>query len=810
MNALWHDIRFALRALLKRPLYMVVTVFVLALAIGANATVFSVFHGLFLKPLPYPEDDRLVFVYNTYPRMGLEFAGTSIPDYLDRREQAPSLEDLAIYTTSARALGTDGTPERITVPVVSPSLFDVLGIRPQLGRTFTEEEATPGNDRVVVLSHTLWQTRFGGRADILGTDVRLDGDNFRVIGIMPPEFIFPNANVRAWVPFAFTPEQMSDSERGNEYSNAVGRLKPGATIEGLNGEMAAIIRRNIERLGEAAEFIEQTGFSGRAESMREFTVGNLRPMLLVLQASVLAVLLIACANVANLQLARIAARRKELTIRAVLGAQQRRLATLVLTESAVLAALGALFGLAIAHFGLALVRTLGLDRASQGFEYSLDPMVIVFTAGAALFAAVISALIPVVVLLRDQLAQSINEAGRLGGGGRAAQLFRNGLVVAQIAMSAALLVGAGLLTKSFYQLQQQGTGFDYERVLTARISLPANRFADMDAQGRLYQQGVEALRALPGVVDAGFTTVLPFTGSNSQATINVDGYTPPEGSPQPHAQIRSIDERYLRTLEIPVVRGRGFEAHEPDRVVIIDENMARRFWPEGNALGQRLRRSTEDDDVWYTVVGVVPAVRHDTLADEATKETVYWHYRQRAEPFGVFALRTAVPPQQLERLLRDTMATIDPELPLFDVMPFATRVENSLGPQRTPMVLTLVFGAVAFMLAVVGVYGVLTWAVTQRFGEIGVRMALGARGADIVRLVVGQGSRMTLVGLGIGLLAALALGRLMASQLHGTSALDPMIFSVVIAGLAAAALLASWLPARRAAGIDPMNALRTE
>jgi predicted permease len=804
------DFKFAVRALANRPMYTLITVLVLALAIGANATVFSVFNGLFLKPLPYPEDDRLVFVYNTYTRAGIEFAGTSIPDYLDRREQAPSLEDLAIYTFSARALGTDGTPERITVPLVSPSLFDVLGIRPQLGRIFSDEEATPGNDRVVVLSHTLWQTRFGGRSDILGSDVRLDGENFRVIGVMPPEFIFPSANARAWVPFAFTPEQMSDNERGNEFSNSVGRLRPGATTDGLDAEMAAIIRRNVERIGEAADFIDQMGFSARAVSMREFTVGNLRPMLLVLQASVLAVLLIACANVANLQLARIASRRKELTIRAVLGAQQRRLATLVLSESAVLAALGALGGLVIAHFGLALVRALGLDRASQGYEFALDPAVIAFTAGAALFAALVSALVPIAVLLRDQLAQAINEAGRLGGGGRATQLFRNGLVVAQIAMSVALLVGAGLLTKSFYQLQQQGTGFLFEQVLTARISLPANRFPDMESQGQIYQRAVEALRALPGVVEAGFTTVLPFTGSNSQGSLVVDGYTPPEGSPPPHAQVRSIDERYLRALEIPVVRGRGFNEHEPDRVVLIDENMAQRFWPGGNALGQRLRRSFEDEDVWYTVIGVVPAVRHDTLADEATKETVYWHYQQRVDPFGVFALRTAVPPQQLERLVRDTMTGIDPELPLFDVMPFETRVENSLGPQRTPMVLTLVFAVVAFVLAVVGVYGVLTWAVTQRFGEIGVRMALGARGADIVRLVVGQGGRMTLVGLVLGALAAAALGRLMASQLHGTSALDPVIFAGVIASLAAAALLASWLPARRAAAIDPMNALRRE
>jgi predicted permease len=346
MGALLQDIRFALRAVVKRPLYMIVTVLVLALAIGANATVFSVFSGFFLQSLPYPADDRLVIVHNAYPRMALDDAGTSIPDYLDRRAEAPSLEGLAIYTGSRRALGADGTPESVQVVAASPSLFDVLGVAPVLGRAFTDAEATEGNDRVAVLSHTLWQTRFGGRPDILGADVRLNGQPFRVVGVMPESFGFPTTEVRVWVPFAFTPEQMTDAERGNEFSQSIGRLRSGATIAGLEAELDAIVKRNVERLGgNAAAFLEQTGVTGRARSFREYTVGDYRQMLLVLQVSVFAVLLIACANVANLQLARIMGRRKELTLRAVLGAQRRRLATLVLAESTLLAALGAAAGL---------------------------------------------------------------------------------------------------------------------------------------------------------------------------------------------------------------------------------------------------------------------------------------------------------------------------------------------------------------------------------------------------------------------------------------------------------------------------------
>lgn len=808
MHTLFKDTRYAIRALLSRPSYALVTVLVLTLAIGANTTVFSVFNGLFLRPLPYPQDDRLVAVYNAYPKMGLAIAGTSIPDYLDRREQAPSLEDIAIYTPTTRALSGDGTPEQVQLVRASPSLFSVLGVAPVLGRAFTEAEATPGNDRVAVLSYTVWQTRFGGRTDVLGEDIELDGQPFTIVGVMPEAFAFPNRSVAAWLPFAFTPEQMSDASRGMEFSSSIGRLRPGATVDGLNAEMDAIVRGNIERLADARSYVETTGFTGRARLLRDMAVGDLEQMLLILQATVLAVLLIACANVANLQLARIVARRKELSVRSALGASRGRLVRLVLVESFVLGILGGLGGLLLTRLGLGLVSGLGLDRVGQGFQFVMDSTVIGFTAGATLLTVLLSGLVPLAALLREDLARAMHEAGRLGGGGRSTRSFRSALVVVQIAVSVALLVGAGLLTKSFYVLEREGAGFNAENVWTARITLPPNRYPSGESQARFYEQALEALRALPGVSDAGFTTALPFAGNNPQGSVTVDGYTPPAGVSPPHAQQRSISEGYLTSLEIPVVRGRNFSATESEPVAIIDENMANKYWPDGAALGARVRNNFRGP--WSTIVGIVPPVKHGSLVEEASKETIYWHYKQAPEASGELTLRTSLPPEALTNAATAAIARLDPGLPLSNVMSMDARVLRSLGPQRAPMVLTLVFAAGAFTLAIVGIYGVLTWAVTQRFGEIGVRMAFGAKSADIVRMVLGQGVRMIAIGVVFGLAGALGLGRIMASQIRNVSAADPTVFGIAVAGLIAAALLASWLPARRAAGIDPIRALREE
>jgi predicted permease len=804
------DFRYALRALANRPLYALASIAVLSIAIGANTTVFSAFNGLFLRPLPYPDGDRLVMVYDSYPKMNLEYAGTAIPDYIERREQAPSLENLAIITEQPRTITGDGQPQRIRVGVASASLFDVLRVPPVLGRVFTADEETLGNERVVVLSHALWRGRFGGRPDVIDSNIRLDGDSFRVIGVMPEGFGFMNRGVEAYVPFAFTPRQRSDASRGNQFSQSIGRLRAGATIAGLESELATIVQRNVAEGHLEADAVTVAGFMGRARPLRDLQVGELRDTLLILQAVVLVVLLIACANLANLQLTRLASRRKELALRAALGAGGQRIVTMVLVEALLLALAGGALGVAVAWGGLALIRALGLDRSNDGFEFALDTTALAYTLGAAVLAGIVSGLPPVLALLREDLTGAIREGGRQGGAGRGAQRMRGALVVAQLAMSVTLLVGAGLLTKSFYGLLAEGPGFSANSVWTARFSLGGPRYTDDASWPRFQEQAIAAVRALPGVSAAGVTSILPFSGNNDASSIAVDGYDLPDGAAPPHAQHRSIDEGYLAALGLPLVTGRNFAPHESEPVVIVDETLAAKYWPGRSALGQRLRRDGAPTNDWYTIVGVVPTVKQESLAETEAKDTIYWHYEQRPARAGVLTLRTVVPPSQLATAVNAAVAAVDPEVAISDARTLDSRVEESLGPQRAPMVLTLVFAAVAFVLAVIGIYGVLAWGVSQRVNEIGVRMALGACAADIGRMILRQGGTLIAIGLSVGVIGALALGRVLSSQLERVGSFDAAVLALTVVGLGGAALVASWLPARRASRFDPMDALRSE
>ncbi len=820
MNALIADLRYSFRALLSRPAFSTIAVLTLALGIGANTAIFSVLHGLFLAPLPYPDGERLVDVYNTYPTSSLQYAGTSIPDYLDRREQAESLDDLALYTGGSFNLAEAGSqPERLVGTRATPSLFNVLQSPAALGRVFDDSHGVIGQDKVVLLSQSLWRNRFNADPEIVGRELRLSGDTYRVLGVMPAGFAFPSRNTQLWVPFAFTDEQRSDNERGNEYSQSIGRLAPGANLAQLNAELDAIVLRNAERIAGSddpraagfAQFLRGGNFTGRAQSLRELQVGQNRPMVMILQAAVALVLLIAVANVANLLLTRLSARQKELSLRNALGATRARIARQLLSESLLLALLGGLAGVLLALALIELLPRVGFESLVGSYAIELDWRVLGFALAVSVLAGVLAAVIPVFSLYTTRISEVINDAGRLSGGGRVAAWSRNLLVITQMALATALLVGAGLLLRSFIGLQNASPGFVADGVQTALIALPSQKYADTAARSRFYDEALREIRQLPGIEHASWTSVLPFSGNNSQGSYNIDGLEVADAAASPHGNQRQVDDDYFATLQIPLLQGRSFNVSDQadsEPVVIIDALLAEKYFAGKDPIGQRIRRGG-DGTPWSTVVGVVPTIKFSNLQDSVGKETLYWSHRQQAPGTGALLLRgpnaTAAGTADA---LRAIVQRIDPEQPLYSISPLAQRIDSSLDQQRAPMSLVSGFAAVALALSAIGIYAVLAFAVSQRTGELGVRMAIGAGRRQIVRLVLRHGARLIAIGLLIGLALSLLLGEIGRTQLFGVQPYDPLTFVLVPLFLAAVALFACWLPAARASRIDPLVALR--
>ena len=819
-ETLFQDLRYSIRSLFARPAFVLAAVSTLALGIGANTAIFSVVNGLLLKPLPYDDGERLVQVFNVYPKMGLDYAGTSIPDFIDRKEQADALEDLALYTGQSYNLALEGRPERLVGLRATPSLFTTLRAQPALGRAFTEAEAVPGADQVAVLSHSTWQTQFAADPQVLGRDIRLNGAAYRVIGVMPDSFAFPNRTTQIWVPFAFTTEQKSDDERGNEYSETIGRLKPGASVEQLNAQLDAIVMRNADRFaGEGergadfAEFIRQGGFLGRSTSLREQWVGELRPVLWMLQAVVGFVLLIACANVANLMLTRVSGRQKELAVRTALGAGRGRIARQLLVEALVLAMLGGIGGIALAYLSLDLLQVLGLSRSRLADQVGIDGQVLGFTLVVALATGLVFGLFPALMQLGAKPYEVLKDGGRGNTGGRGARATRNVLVVVQMALAVALLVGAGLLIRSFQQVTEQDPGFTRDGLLTLRLDLPEGKYPEAVDQTRLFERALAELRAVPGVTQAAYVSNLPFGQSNWTSSYNIEGVEEAPGEPSPHGYARVVDEDFFKAMGIPLLQGRAFattDTRDSTKVIVIDEVLAKKYFPKDDAIGKRIRRGTDEAPEFWTIVGVVGTVKNINLADAVTKESYYFSFRQQSLPNGFLVVRAAVSTGGLVQPVRDAVLRADPEQPVYDLRTLDERIAISLESRRAPMVLLALFSAVALVLAAIGIYGVLAFAVAQRTGELGVRMAIGAQRGDIVSMVLRQGARLVALGLGIGVVAALVGGRALSTQLYGVDATDPVTLLLVVGLLAAVAFLACWLPARRAAGTDPMIALRHE
>ena len=804
-----HDIRYAIRALRKQPLFTLVAVLTLALGIGANTAIFSLLYQMLLRPLPYPDADRLVFVWNTYPLMGLPQASVSIPDYIDRKTQAPAVEDATLFTGGSANLADGGQPEQVRSLMVTPSFFTTLQRQPFLGRGFTEDEARPDADNFVILSYGLWQSRFGGDRSLVGRDIRMNGEAYRVVGVMAADFRLTN-DVGVYVPFGFTPQQMSDQARGNEFSQMIARLKPGASIEQLNGQMKMIVERNLERLPQRQAFARSSGFGGFAVDIRQQLVGEARTPLYALQGVVLAVLLIACANVANLLLMRATGRYRELAIRTTLGAGHWRLVRQMITEGVVLSSLGAVGGLALGWIGMRTMVALSSNQLPGIAETSLHPAVLFFTLAIAVLTGLVFGVVPAVSVIRGNTSSLLKDDATRGSASRATTFVRSTLVIAETAAALMLLVGAGLLIKSFGRLLDVNPGFSSERVLTAAVALPASRYPDAATRSAFWTRLLDKVRAVPGVTAAGLTSNLPLSGNVSSGSYSIVGYTPGPSEAAPHGRQEVVGGDYFRTMQIPLVQGRVFtdsDTSESPRVVVIDQYLVNRYFANRNPLGQEIQRG-QGPQGRYTIVGVVGTINAIDLAQPVSKERIYYPIAQQPRQGMALVLKSALDPSQLVAQVRSAVQEIDPEQPLANVRTMNEWVSRSLEGRRMPMVLFVLFGVVALLLSAIGIYGVLAFNVAQRVREFGIRQALGANSQSILALVFKQGLTTAGIGLLLGLLASYGLSRYLETLLFGVQARDWMVFSIVTVVLLAVAALACYIPARRATRIDPIVALR--
>jgi putative ABC transport system permease protein len=803
METFAQDLRYGLHTLLKNPAFASVAVLSLALGIGANTAIFSLVNGVLLRPLPVEEPDRLVWVWGKFS-MG-ETARTSPPDFLDYRAQNQSFERFVAYVESNVNLTGGAEPERLSGALVTADFFEAFGVRPELGRGFLPDEEQTTGAQVAVLSEGLWKRHFGGDPGVIGRTLTLDGKSRTIVGIMPARFTFPR-NIDLWMPLPFLDGEMQ--VRRFHFLQVIGRLRPGVTLAGAQAETDTIAARLEQHYPDS-----NTGWSLRLTPFRDEVVGDIRSPLLVLLGAVGFVLLIACANVANLLLARSAARQREIAIRAAMGASRGRLARQLLTESVLLSLAGGALGLVLAVWGTDLLAANIPDDALSyipgGVDFGVDGRVLAFTLGVSLLTGVIFGLAPALQGSHPNLNEALKEGGRSASEGAGRARLRNALVVTEVALSLVLLVGAGLLVKSFVRLREIDPGFDAGNLLTARLPLPLAKYEERAQRAAVVEQVLERVRALPGVRSAAAISQLPLSGQVGDTYFTVEGRPPDNPNDRPVAQFRNVSHDYFGAMKIPLLRGRAFverEASAGEHVIIINDTMARQYFGADDPVGRRLFVDT-GEVVPYEIVGIVGDVRQYGLAMEPLAEmyvpnTALWQAN--------LVVRTAGDPLALVSGVRSAVLQVDEDQPLANVKTMDQYVSASTASNRFQTLLLATFAAVALLLAAVGIYGVVAYSVTQRTHEFGVRLALGAGSGDVLRLVLGHGMRLALIGVAVGTAAALALTRFAASLLFGVSATDPATFLGVAALLAVVTLAACYVPARRATKVDPMVALRYE
>jgi predicted permease len=811
METLLQDVRYAFRRLLKNPGFAAVVVLTLGLGIGANTAIFSVVNAVLLRPLPYGEPDRLVTVSHFYPSLNNLEAGFAVPTFGALRDAGGRVfDDVAVQSWWGVNLTGQGDPERLNGSLVSGDFFSTLRVPAALGRTILPEEAGTEGARVVVLSNGLWRRLFGAQPDIVGQTIQLNGKSYEVVGVMPPGFRdFFYKDVELWAPLAFSPAQYSTG-RTNEFLAATARLKPGVTLEQAQREMNAF----AERLKADNPGSYPADWTLRTYSLDEKAKGNIRPALLVLLGAVGFVLLIACANVANLLLARAAARNKEVAIRSALGAKRANLIRQLLTESLLLALLGGGLALLLAFGGIRLLVALNPTNLPGVADLRIDATVMLFTLGVAIVTSLLFGLVPALQTSRADLQGTLKEGGRSAASDRSGQTVRRALVVAEFALALTLLVGAGLLIRSFAQLQRVDPGFDPDNLITMNIALPSANYGSDTAQIAFFNELLPRIAGIQGVRGVGATSSIPFGGGASTSSFRVEGLELAEGQPDPWGDYRVVDPGFHSTMAIPLVRGRFFT--DNDRmgsvpVAIVDQELARRYWPTEDPIGKRLAFSLAEsgEPNWIQVVGVVGHVAHDGL-DAERKVQVYRPYRQTGASSLTLAVRTVGDPNRSVSAIRAAVRAVDPSQPISQVQTMDELLNASVGQRRLSMVLLGVFAGIALLLASIGIYGVMSFDVARRAREMGLRMALGAERGSVLKLVMRHGMKLALIGVGIGLVGAFALTRVIASQLYGVDRTDPVTFAAVAALLLGVAVAATLIPAFRATRVDPMIALRSE
>lgn len=810
MDDFLQDFKYSVRQLLRRPGFSAVLVVTLALGIGANTAVFSVVNGVLLRPLPYPEPEELVVVWSQFPTMDLMEFGSSWPEYDDFRRQQRSFSEVGGWYSDEVTLTGGDRPERVPVAGFTASMWPVLGRDPQIGRVFTEEEDFPGRDGVVVLSHGLWQRAFAGDPGVLGQSIQLDGVATVVLGVMPPDFDFsPGGEAMAWIPMGIDPADPPG--RANHFASIAGRLAPGVTFESASGELSQILERWADD-GEIGHTWRPPGHPAFLRPMHDQVVGGVRTTLVVLLGAVGLVLLIACANVANLLLARGEARQREIAIRSSMGASRRRVVRQFVTESLLLALVGGAAGVLLAIVGIEALLLAAPSTLPRLDQISLDGPVLGFSAGVTLVAGILFGVIPALQAGGGELQQTLRDEGRGGTTGKRRLRIRQFLVVSEMSLSVVLLVVAGLLMQSFWRLQAVDAGFETDGLLAFDVTTPRSDYPDgLDVTG-FFQEALQRLGAVPGVESATAVRTPPLSGSLPPNDLDIEGFVQGDESPPLNGDIQVVAPGYFEALGIELVQGRPFQENDHmdgEIVAVIDRVLADRFYPGQNPIGRRIR---QPGNSWSTIVGVVGAVHQQGL-DISPRANLYLVHAQTPATWSArrdmtVLLRTNLDPLALVAGAREVVRAIDPNVPLANITTMdATRARSTANAQFS-MLLQLVFALTALILAAVGIYGVLSYSVARRTQEIGIRMALGARGSSIRRLVVGQGMALVFVAVLLGVAGAFLVGQLVSGLLFGISPRDPRTYAAVVIVLATVAGLACYVPALRASTVSPQIALR--